>query len=273
MLKIVSILENTSSSNQYKKDHGLSLYIETKNHKILFDVGPNKKFLKNARKMGIVLEDVDVVILSHGHKDHVGGLKHFLKMNKKAKIYVRQSALEKHYIRVLGCYIPIGFHYAKKDIKRFVFTQDIEKIDDEITLFSNVKMEGNLPVSNQKLFKKEKGKIVHDDFHHEQNLILTLRSMNLLLCGCAHAGILNILNKATSIAGPIFFVMGGFHLFNPPTKKYESDELIDELAEALSKTDTLFYTCHCTGRKAYERMKIYLSNQLYYFHTGDILEF
>lgn len=273
MIKIISLLENTSSSQQYKKEHGLSLYIETPHHKILFDVGPNQKFLYNAKKMGITIEDVDILVLSHGHQDHVGGLKYFLKVNKKAKIYIQQNALNKHYIRVLGFYISIGLKYRKLDKKRFIFTGDIEKIDDELTLFSHVKMEGDLPISNQQLFKKENGKIVQDDFNHEQNLIISLRSMNLLFSGCSHAGILNILKKAESICGPIFIAVGGFHLFNPPTKKYESDAFIDSLAERLNETTTLFYTCHCTGEKAYERMKILLPRQLYYLHTGDRIEF
>ncbi|MGL4788249.1 MAG: MBL fold metallo-hydrolase, partial [Cetobacterium sp.] len=72
-------MENKSSNKELAKEHGLSLYIETKGLKILFDVGESKKFWKNAEKLGLNLEEVNYLILSHGHKDHGGGLSYFLK--------------------------------------------------------------------------------------------------------------------------------------------------------------------------------------------------
>lgn len=84
MIKIVTLVENTKCDKACGSKYGLSFYIETKNHKILFDVGPNDLYYKNAKKLGINIEDVDTLILSHGHFDHAGGLNHFLKVNKKA---------------------------------------------------------------------------------------------------------------------------------------------------------------------------------------------
>ena len=70
-MKIVSLLENIKTPG-VKAKHGLSLYIETENHKILFDCGPDNKFIQNAKVKNIDLTKVDIVIISHGHIDHGG---------------------------------------------------------------------------------------------------------------------------------------------------------------------------------------------------------
>lgn len=91
-MKIISLVENTSSSSEYRSEHGLCLYIETPKHKILFDLGQDKLFAENAAKMNIDISDIDTVIISHGHRDHGGGLNKFLELNTKAKnIHTQRS--------------------------------------------------------------------------------------------------------------------------------------------------------------------------------------
>jgi len=89
-LKIITLHENRAISKKYKCSHGLSLYIETSKYKILFDTGTKDLFVHNANKLGVRLEDIDIVIISHGHYDHGGGLETFLKLNSKTKIYMGQ---------------------------------------------------------------------------------------------------------------------------------------------------------------------------------------
>ena len=94
-MKIITLMENDSIDMNLKHAHGLSLYIEWKKHKILFDLGPNKHFYTNAKTLGIDIEEVDTVIISHGHFDHGIGLQTFLKHNDKAKIYLSDKAFNK----------------------------------------------------------------------------------------------------------------------------------------------------------------------------------
>ena len=270
MGKIVVLLENTTESSKLKCKHGLSLYAETEKHKILFDIGPNALFLKNAEALGVDIADIDIAVISHGHVDHCGGLKYFLAKNRKAKIYIRPQALEAHYVKVLGVPFYAGMDRSLLSTGQFVFTDDTHAIDDEITLFSNVTGQFPLPRSDGNLFVKRNGRMVPDDFCHEQNLMITSGDNRVLICGCAHAGIVNIARRAKTLAGnDPTTVIGGFHLYDPAKRRCESDNYIDSVAVALAEIKSSYYTCHCTGENAYEKMKARLGTRLTYLHTGS----
>ena len=154
-----------------------------------------------------------------------------------------------------------------------MFADDIHVIDDEITLFSNVAGQFPLPKSDGNLFVKRNGRMIPDDFCHEQNLIITSGDKKILVCGCAHAGIVNIIERAKTITGDNpTAVIGGFHLYEPTKKRYERDEYIDSVAAALAEIKSSYYTCHCTGETAYEKMKARLGARLTYLRTGAELQ-
>lgn len=273
MVRIVTLVENTTSATNYQCKHGLCLYIETVKHKILFDLGQDNLFVENARKMNIDISEIDIVIISHGHKDHGGALKHFLKINSKAKIYIRNEAFEPHYIKVLGIPVDVGLDEELKNSKQIMFTNDVIQIDEELTLFSNVKNEKFIMKSNDILYVRKNGTLLRDDFCHEQNLIITNEGHKILISGCSHAGIVNILNKAEElIANEIDTVVGGFHLYNPPTKKYESNKTICHLAKEMNASRSVYFTCHCTGIKAYKQMKNILGKRLSYLSVGTEIQ-
>ena len=173
MTKIIALVENTKSSKEYYAKHGLCLYIETEKHKILFDLGPDNTFSKNAEKMGVDLKAVDTVVISHGHKDHGGGLKTFMGLNSRAKIYIRQNAFDPHFIKLLNIPFSVSLDKSLACSERFVFTNDNYVIDDELKVFSNVKSTEFHSKSNDVLFAKSGKSLTKDDFTHEQNLILT----------------------------------------------------------------------------------------------------
>lgn len=274
MIRLIGLTENTTERAELKSKHGLSLYVETEKHKVLFDFGPNDLFLKNAEKLGVDVSAVDTAVISHGHVDHCGGLKYFLENNEKAKIYVRREATDKHFVKVLEIPFYAGIDRKLVQGNRFVFTAERFSPDDEITLFSNVLGRFPLPESDGNLLAEKNGKIVSDDFCHEQNLLISSGGKKILICGCAHAGIVNIVREAKSVAGAYpTAVVGGFHLYEPVKKRYESAGYIDSVADALSETGATFYTCHCTGEKAYERMKNALGERLGYIRTGSEIVF
>ena len=273
MIKIITLLENTSFDKSLNCKHGLSFYIETNNHKILFDVGPNGLYYRNAIKLGVKIEDVDTLVLSHGHYDHGGGLSHFLSANKKAKIYVKEGAFDEHFTKNICFYINIGIK-NQIDENRLILTKNNYKIDEEIELFSGVESRKMFSSMNNTLYTKKDGKYLNDNFEHEQYLVISNNDSKVLLTGCSHNGIVNIVEKFDELYPNtnLKAVIGGFHLFDPVRKKYENKERILELANWLNNRKENYYTCHCTGKKSFEIMKNTMKAKLSYACTGFKLE-
>ena len=90
-MRIINLVENTKGSKECLFEHGLSFYIETSRHKLLLDTGASYAFIENAGRLGVDLKQIDMVILSHGHYDHAGGIPGFVEENPKARILMQQS--------------------------------------------------------------------------------------------------------------------------------------------------------------------------------------
>lgn len=274
-MKVVTLFENRTISKEYKSNHGLSLYIETDSHKILFDTGTDDSFIYNAAKLGVNLEEVDIAIISHGHYDHGGGLEAFLNLNSKAKIYIGGGAFERHLLKVLGIIKHnIGLKKELSSNDRLIFVNDIMTIDNELILFGNVKGEKLKPKGNDKLLKEySDGSIGKDDFEHEINLLITDKNKYSLFCGCAHKGIANIIERAQAIInGSLSTVVGGFHLMGMESKNLKDRDFFDELSGILNSNNIdKYYTCHCTGEDAYSYLKLKMSN-LDELKTGMVIE-
>lgn len=243
-MNITCLVENHAKGD-FTPRHGLSLYIETKQHKMLFDLGPDETLLENAERLEIDLAQVDTVILSHGHYDHGGGLEAFLKLNQKADIYVQKAAFEKYYSHNYGRKKDISLSVNPEDYPQIHLLEGDFVIDEELRLFVVTDRSRCYSSANDVLYKGEE----KDDFLHEQNLILTEGEQTVLVLGCGHTGVLNILKKAESYHPKV--CIGGFHLFNPTTGVTVEEELLERVAQGLKQYDSQFYTCHCTGEKAF----------------------
>lgn len=258
-MKITVLSENTPFSDEFNTEHGLSLLIETDNHKILFDTGQTNLFAENAEKLGINLTDVDIAIISHGHYDHSGGLNKFLEINPTAPVYLSCHAFEPHYS---GTERYIGMDISLKSSKRLIFTNDIFKIDDELTLFSCNDKTNQFPIDSAGLFMKSNDELIPDNFIHEQYLMINENDKNILISGCSHKGILNIVHWLKPN-----ILVGGFHFMKLDVKSDDRKKLIDS-AKILNKTDIEFYTCHCTGIEQFDFLKQYI-NKLKYISCGQ----
>ncbi|HWR20207.1 MAG TPA: MBL fold metallo-hydrolase [Clostridia bacterium] len=263
-MKITALVENQSNC-ELKATHGLSLYIETQKHKLLFDLGPDDTLFYNAKKQGVNLTKVDTVILSHGHMDHGGALREFLKINSTAKVYVQREAFEPHYSKLLFFKVNVGIDNKLKNHPQIVLADGDYTIDDELSLFTVGNTEKCYSKANDALYMKAR----KDDFRHEQNLMIK-ENTTALIMGCGHAGVVNIMEKAKDYSPKV--CVGGYHLWNPLTKKTVSEALLYEIVGELQKYQKVrFYTCHCTGVEAFQ----FLSKQnlnMCYLPCGETME-
>lgn len=257
-MKIYCLIENTKSIELFECEHGLSFFIDTGAHKILFDMGGSDAYIKNAEKLGLDLREVDFAILSHGHFDHGGGLKAFLEINKTAPVYMSRYAFEPHYNKDKK-YIGIDTSIAYSD--RIVFVDETKNIDMGVTIINcnNKKPEYILNAFGQCIF--ENGEFKEEDYRHEQYLMIEVGGKRILFTGCSHKGILNIVNWIEAD-----YVIGGFHFF-----KMELDKILEICASYLGTFACQFYTCHCTGVTQYEFMKQF-ANNIKYISSGEIIE-
>lgn len=254
-MQIICLIENTSNDTALSPEHGLSLYIEANGKKILFDMGQTDSYIINAKKIGIDLSAVDTAILSHGHYDHGGGMGAFLKSNTKARIYLSQYAFLPHYNSEVKY---IGLDCNLKNNDRLNYTNDVCKLSEGFTLYSCNQNTRKHRVSTVGMTEERDGMLCPDEFLHEQYLLIEENGKRVLISGCSHKGILDIVSWFQPDV-----LIGGFHF-----SKFPLDEKLTEYARLLNTYDTVYYTCHCTGTEQYRFMKPHIRS-LNYLSTGD----
>jgi 7,8-dihydropterin-6-yl-methyl-4-(beta-D-ribofuranosyl)aminobenzene 5'-phosphate synthase len=269
---ITALSENTSSKDNISCEHGLSLHISLSQEDVLFDCGAGPLFYENAQVMGIDIKQVDIAIISHGHYDHGGGIRTFMDVNHQADIYVQESAFGDFYSAQPDGNKYIGLDKALLPDRRIIFTKQHFVINDHVEVFSGVSGKTLLPAGNNTLLKKDiaSAAVTQDDFLHEQNLVINENGKTVLIAGCAHMGIVNIVEHWRKLSGRYpDHVIGGFHLYNRKTNWSETPETIALIADALIRTGAVYHTCHCTGLKAYGQLSEMMPGKINYLSAGD----
>lgn len=261
-MKIVTLIENTASCSDLCCEHGLSLYIETGTHRILFDAGQTEAFAQNAEKLGIDLSKVDFAVLSHGHYDHGGGLKRFLEINKTAPVYLNRYAFMPHYN---GMQKYIGLDPALMESPRLIFVDDCLEIAEGIQLDSCAARNRPYGVDSFGLNVQEKGRMQPDDFRHEQYLLIEENGKKVCFSGCSHKGILNIAHWLRPDV-----LVGGFHFVKLDPQE-EGRQTLDKAARNLLGYPTVYYTGHCTGVSQFAHLKGIMGDRLHAISTGSVI--
>ncbi|SCY56752.1 MBL fold metallo-hydrolase [Alkaliphilus peptidifermentans] len=278
---IKTLVENTLEAglDNLKTQHGISLYVEAVDKKILFDVGQDELFRINAEKLDVDIADIDYLIISHAHYDHAGGIKDFLEKNSKGKVVMSHNSLGDYYTRIFPLiykYIGIDKASYERHKDRFVIIKDNCELVNNIHILNNTEDDEDRPLGNKSLYKKIEGKYLKDDFNHEIILAIKEEDGWVLFTGCSHSGILNMLYSFRKIfpEDKIKALIGGFHFMNPiTTRLVESKETIENIGEKIRsfKIDRI-YTGHCTGKEALEILSSDLKDSLDTFKTGKAIK-
>ena len=274
-MKIVCLVENTQGQSSCGVEHGLSYYIETEKHKILMDAGDTDLVLKNAELLGVDLAAVDIAFLSHGHHDHGGGLRYFAQVNSTAKIYMQSSAAGQYFSDELGnVFKYIALPEEVKALPQIEYVDGSVKIDDELEIMAGIGLAHPLPSGCLRQKMIEGGEYVQDDFRHEQCLVVTQNGKYFLFSGCAHHGILNIMERFREVYGKDpDYVFSGMHMMKQAGYDEADIANIEETSRSLQMTDTVYYTGHCTSIAGFEIMQGVMGDQIRYMHCGDTLTF
>lgn len=256
-MRITVLAENTTCREDVTAQHGLSLYIETAHQNILFDMGQDDTFARNAQALQVDLAQADLAVLSHGHYDHGGGLETFLQINHKAPVYLHEEAFGAYYNgteKYIGLDRNLRFH------NRLVFVKGSCRPAENLHLTDCNHLQWHS--NSWGLTRKEEDTFLPDAFCHEQYLQIEEGNKRILISGCSHKGILNIARHFRPDV-----LIGGFHL----NKETDIDSL-RQTAETLLTDDTVYYTGHCTGSRQFAVMKEIMGSRLQSLSTGLVFE-
>ena len=237
------------------------------------DVGQSGKFADNADKRGVDLSTVEALAISHHHYDHGGGLGRFFEENKSATVYLRQAPEVD--------YVAVDNAEAMRDIgldkglladygERIVAITENRVIHPGFHLMVDIPDDYPKPSGDQRLKVKNGNEMKPDPFVHELVTVIEDESSLVILTGCAHNGVLNMIAAAQkAIPGkPISAVIGGFHLHHETTHR------VHEIADGLLSMEIpAFYSGHCTGEEAMGIFQDTLGHRMHQLHTGLEIEF
>ena len=265
-MQLTILIDNKpSTEKELCSEHGLSMHFIHNGKSFLLDTGASPLFAENAPMLGIDIAAVDYLILSHAHADHTGGLRTFLEMNSKAKVYLSQNIFGNSYYstrRGAKRDISPDQRLFKQYSERFIPLSGNTSLCEGIAIISDIKSTCEQPAANATLLKND----APDDFSHEIFVTVETASGKVILSPCSHMGAMNIIG---SVDGGISNFVGGLHLLDSDEHfSFESEEELFVIASAFKEKDIHLHTGHCTGECAKKIFSQLLGSRYSEFHTG-----
>ena len=276
MISITTLVENTARVTGILGEHGLSFWIDTGTHRVLFDTGQGLALINNAAVLGIDLIHADAIVLSHGHFDHVGGLEAALAVARRASLYLHPRATEKKYS---GANPAAGVRCISTPfVETESFLRDERRVvaaSEPCEVVPGVWLTGEIPRTND--FEDTGGPFFLDAALTQPDPLLDDQAVYvptpkgvIVIFGCAHSGAVNTLKYIARLTGdaPVRLVLGGLHLENATPRR------LDETVRALRACQPArMGFCHCTGLHAIRRLWQEFPNSCVQAHAGLRLEF
>ncbi len=277
-MRVTSLIENScpDEAGSLVPEFGLSMHLEHKGSRVLFDMGSSHAFADNAAQLDVDISAVDAAVISHQHFDHGGGLDRFLTVNSRAKVYLREAPLADRRFKafaVLDRPIGIDLDLVERHRDRLEFVNGPREIVPGVFLLTAIGTTHQRPRGNRRLYVRRDTGFARDPFDHELLMVVRDDDGMVVFTGCSHSGVLNLIDAAIEAfpETPIKAVFGGFHLIGLPfydsmaASRREVEALGREILERVSGP---VFTGHCTGKKAYPILEGVMGDRLQAFPTG-----
>jgi len=274
-VSISIVVENTTPAPNLIGEYGFSCLVRVDDNSILFDTGSHQALFPNCKAMGIKLEEVKNVVISHGHYDHTGAILPLLTNYGPKDIYAHSRLfLPRLYPRGNGGFKNIGSPFTREELEgagaRFVFRDDFCPIVPGVYLSGEISRIYDFEDVGGEFKYEGDGQIKDDNLQDDMALIIDHPRGLIIISGCAHSGLLNTIDHAIKMTGKteVLAYIGGTHL-------------ISASAARLNMTVTALKTyhieklvvAHCTGFQAAARLYNELGDMIVKGDTGMNLEF
>lgn len=256
-LQITVLADNSVAVPTLLGEHGLSMLIEADGRRILFDTGQGRVLRENADALGISLSGLDAVVLSHGHFDHTGGLGTLPGENPPAAIFLHPAALEPKYAKSAGPpHRAIGIpEVSRRSLaavrERIVWTRSATEVARGIWCTGEIpRVPENAPCEPAFFLDGECRN--PDPLADDQALFIETRNGLVVIAGCAHAGLVNTLDRVSALTGQseCFALAGGLHLLQA------ADPQLEAAGNAVGRRNLrVLAPCHCTGFGAHAYLR------------------
>ncbi len=272
MLQITTLLENSEGEHKALiHEHGLCFHIDNNGHRLLFDTGQSDALIHNAAKLGIDLDEVSRVVLSHGHYDHSGGLRHLAAEFSGFDVVTGKGFFAPKYGELGAAHEFLGNDFdtrwlAGNGIAHTTLDEPVKALVPGVYALTNFPRIHPDEVVNPRFKLRVDGTFVADSFADEVMLVVDTPKGLVAVLGCSHPGMKNMLDAATARLGkPIHAVIGGTHLVEA-----SPESLALSIEYLKQKEIAIIGVSHCTGAVAMGSLKAF-GGRYYHNRTGTAL--
>ncbi len=275
--RITIICENSVSIKGGIGEHGFAAYLETERGNYLFDTGAGGGLIPNLLRFDKDPLAIQKVILSHGHHDHTSGLPFLLEISGEMEVLAHPDIFSAHYNvtvkdeKQIKKYVGMKYQraYLESLGARFALDRHFREVTREMYITGEVPRKTPFEKVNPKLFVESGGTLIPDPILDDQSLLMDSPKGLVLILGCAHAGMINILEYVLEETGKdrIYAILGGTHL------EFASLPQLEETLTALKKFKVeRIGVCHCTGPTAAARLLAEFGERFFFGRVGETLE-